>query len=220
MPKIDLALLNRTRDLARQFDAAIARLAGTPSIDLRIFFTMAHGYITARIAQCVELFNNPNALMRLNECFATEYLRAINGKPHADWIRAFRVCRAESDAVQSGFVGLVFVGPFATEACGACMASVHIKRDLRDALGKVRDVDPQDYGNVLIFVTEGNLYAESELRGRGLGAAAFVVGQLFVKKLNLNVKQWRNDVYVAAYGKQVPDPSEKFAAAYRRLRAT
>ena len=219
MPQIDQTLLTRTQDLALQFDRAIVRLASATSVDLRIFFTMAHGYITNGIAQCVELFANPNALMRLNDCFATEYLKAINGKPHADWIRAFRVCRAESNAVQSGFVGLVFIGPIATEACGACMANVHIKRDLRDALTKVRDVDPQDYGNILILVLEGNLYAEAQLRGRALGAAAFSVGQQFVKYLNLNVKQWRNDVYVAAYGKPVPDPSETFAAAYRRLKA-
>lgn len=216
MPQIDRNLLARTQELARQFDLAIARLASAASIDLRIFFTMAHGYITDRIAQSVELFANPNALMRLNDCFATEYLKAINGQPHADWQRAFRVCRAESSAVQSGFVGLFFIGPVAAEACGASMASVHIKRDLRDALGKVKDVDAQDYGNVLIFVTEGNLYAESQLRGRGLGAAAFCVGQLFVTRLNLNVKQWRNDVYQAAYGKPVPDPSAEFADAYRR----
>jgi hypothetical protein len=217
MPQIDRTLLARTEELERKFDLAIAKLANTSALDLRIFFTMAHGYITGRIAQCVELFCNPNALMRLNDYFASEYLRAINGAPHADWNRAFRVCQAESSAVESGFVGLFFVGPIAAEACGACMASVHIKRDLRDALAKVRDVDAQDYGNVLIFVTEGNLYAESQLRGRPLGAAVFGLSQLFVNRLNLNVKKWRNDVYKGAYGKAVPDPSNAFATAYRRL---
>ena len=217
MPEIDKKLLARTQDLARQFDLAIAKLADSSSIDLRIFFTMAHGYITDRIAQCASLFDSPNALMRLNDSFATEYLRALNGHPHADWSRAFRVCRAESNAVESGFVGLIFVGPVAAEACGACMANVHIKRDLRDALGKVKDVDPQDYGNMLVLVSEGNLYAESQLRDRVLGTAAFLIGQLFVTQLNLNVKQWRNDVYMSAYGKTVPDPTPAFAAAYRTM---
>jgi hypothetical protein len=220
MAQIDGALLARTKELDRLFDRAIVKLAGDSALDLRIFFTMAHGYITANIARCIGLFNNPNALMRLNDCFASEYLKAVNGAPHNDWNRAFRVCRAESDAVLSGFIGLLFVGPVAAEACGACMASVHIKRDLKDALAKVRDVDPQDYGNVLIFVMEGNLYAESQLRGRTLGAAAFSVGQLFIKRLNLDVKQWRNDVYKQAYGKDVPEPSAAFATSYRRLKGT
>jgi hypothetical protein len=216
VPEVDQNLLVRTQQLSRQFDVAIAKLASSASIDLRIFFTMAHGYITGRIAKCVDLFTNPNALMRLNECFATEYLKAINGKPHVDWMRAFRVCGSESSAVQSGFIGLFFLGPIATEACAACMASVHIKRDLRDALVKVKNVDAQDYGNVLIFVMEGNLYAESQLRGPALGSAAFGIGQLSVNLLNLNVKQWRNDVYQKAYGRAVPEPSEEFGAAYRR----
>jgi hypothetical protein len=178
---------------------------------------MAHGYITGRIARCVGLFNNPNAIMRLNDCFASEYLKAVNGAPHTDWERAFRVCRGDSNAVESGFVGLLFMGPIAAEHCGACMAAVHIKRDLRDALGKVRDVDAQDYGNVLIFVTEANLYAETQLRGRALGAATILVSLPFIQKLNLDVKQWRNDVYQRAYGKPVPNPSSGFAAAYRSL---
>ena len=46
-------------------------LASSDSIDLRIFFTMAHGYITRRVFQCAKLFTNPNSLMHLNECFAT-----------------------------------------------------------------------------------------------------------------------------------------------------
>lgn len=218
MPDIDPRLLKRTQELDSQFDLAIARLASSETIDLRIFFTMAHGYITARIAECVRLFSNPNAIMRLNDSFASEYLRAVNGAPHADWLRAFRVCRAESNAIEEGFVGRVFLGPVAAEACGACMANVHIKRDLRNALVKVRDVDAQDYGNVLIFVTEGNLHAETRLRGRALGAAALAGGQVLVKLLNLDVKQWRNDVYEESYRKPVPDPSEEFSRAYSNLK--
>lgn len=215
----DAQLLKRTEELDAQFDRAIAKLATGPAIDLRIFFTMAHGYITGRIAECVRLFTNPNAIMRLNDSFASEYLKAVNGAPHLDWQRAFRVCQAESKAIEEGFVGRMFLGPVAAEACGACMASVHIKRDLRDALRKVRDVDAQDYGNVLVFVTEGNLYAESQLRGRALGAAALCISQFFVDSLNLDVKQWRNEVYQTSYDKPVPDPSDAFVGAYRSLKA-
>jgi hypothetical protein len=215
MTAIDRKLLDRTESLERQFDQAIAKLANS-SLDLRIFFTMAHGYITGKIGQHIELFANPNALMRLNDSFATTYLNAINGAAHHDWQRAFRVCKAESDAVSSGFIGLIFVGPVAAESCGACMANVHINRDLRDALLKVRDVDAQDYGNILVFVQRGNLYAECQLRGRALGSAAVTMSQLFVQRLNLDVKQWRNKVFQDCYKKQVPDPSNAFVAAYNK----
>jgi hypothetical protein len=218
MAAIDRTLLDRTKQLDTLFDRAIANLASSSVVDLRIFFTMAHGYITRRIGENIELFTNPNPLMRLNDSFATTYLQAIDGAPHNDWQRAFRVCKAERDAALSGFIGMVFLSPIVTEACAACMANVHIKRDLRDALKKVTDVDAQDYGNVLIFVMEGNIYAEVQLRGQAIGAAAVAVGQLFSKKLNLDVKQWRNDVYRECYGKEVPDPSAAFAAGYRRAR--
>jgi hypothetical protein len=82
------------------FDPLATRFAGPPP-DLRIFFTFAHGYITKKIGRHVELFANPNALMRLNDSFATTYLNAMNGAPHNDWQRAFRVCRGEEDAVRS-----------------------------------------------------------------------------------------------------------------------
>jgi hypothetical protein len=217
---IDRKLLDRTRILESQFYQAIGRLANS-SLDLRIFFTMAHGYITGRIGQHIDLFANPNALMRLNDSFTTTYLSALNGMAHSDWQKAFRICKAESEAVRSGPVGLIFVGPAAAESCAACMAKVHIYRDLRDALIKVRDVDPQDYGNVLIFVEEGNLYAECQLRGQVLGSAAVMLSKLIggVAKLNLDVKQWRNKVFQDCYKKEVPDPSPSFAAAYRKVRS-
>ena len=215
MGSVDPKLLARTNALDRQFQGAIVKLASS-GLDLRLFFTMAHGYITAKIAKHIDLFNNPNALMRLNDSFATTFLRALDGAPHSDWQRAFKVCKAESDAVTSGFIGRLFVGPVAAESCAACMANVHIKRDLRDALLAVPDVDAQDYGNILIFVEEGNLYAETQLRSRALGAAATMVGLAFASKLNLDVKEWRNSVYQQCYKKPVPNPSAGFAAAYRK----
>ncbi len=220
MGSIDQTLLTRTKQLDTLFDRAIGRLAAGPVVDLRIFFTMAHGFITRQIGKHIDLFASPNPLMRLNDSFATTYLKALDGAPHNDWQRAFRVCKAERDAMASGFIGQIFLSPVVTEACGACMAHVHITRDLRDALKSVPGVDPQDYGNVLIFVEDGNVYAETQLRGRTIGAAAVVVGQLFAKRLNLDVKQWRNDVYRDCYGKDVPDPSSAFASAYRNGQPT
>lgn len=222
MGSIDQTLLARTKQLDTLFERAIARLAAGPTVDLRIFFTMAHGFITRQIGNHIDLFSSPNPLMRLNDSFATTYLKALDGSPHSDWQRAFRVCKAERDAMMSGFIGQIFLSPVVTEACGACMAHVHITRDLRDALKSVPGVDPQDYGNVLIFVEEGNIFAETQLRGRAMGAAAVMVeqallpvGPLFSKQLNFDVKQWRNDVYRDCYGKDVPDPSSAFASAYR-----
>jgi hypothetical protein len=219
MATVDPQLLARTKSLANLFDHAIVDLASSSSLDLRIFFTMAHGYITKRIGENIDLFAQPNALMRLNDNFATTYLNALGGAPHTDWQRAFRVCKAESDAVSSGFIGLIFMGPIAAESCGACMANVHINRDLRDALLKISDVDAQDYGNILVFVQEGNLYAECELRGRALGSAVVAASVLFVDTLNLNVKEWRNKVFQDCYHKQVPDPSSEFVAAYAKRRS-
>lgn len=215
MADIDPALVSRTKSLGEQFDRAVATLGGPP-IDLRVFFTLAHGYITKNIAKNIDLFANPNALMRLNDSFASTYLAAINGAPHSDWQRAFRVCRSEQDAVKSGFIGLIFFGPVVFEACGACMANVHIKRDLRDALRRVTDVDAQDYGNILIFVMRGNLYAETKIRGQG-GAALMVMTSLpFASKLNLNVKTWRNQVFQDVYGQAVPEPADAFVAAVNK----
>jgi hypothetical protein len=154
MASIDPALLSRTNQLQNLFDSTIAKLANASTIDLRLFFTMAHAYITTKIGKHVQLFSNPNSLMRLNDSFSTTYLKALGGAPHDGWQRAFRVCKAESDTVSSGFVGLLFLGPVVAESCAACMANVHINRDLRDALMKVTDVDAQDYGNILVFVQE------------------------------------------------------------------
>jgi hypothetical protein len=216
---IDRELLDRTLYLDAQFQKAIAKLANSSdSADLRIFFTMAHGYITGKIGKHIDLFANPNALMRLNDSFATTYLNALDGKPHDGWQKAFRICKAEGDAVASGPVGRIFVGPVALEGCASCMASVHIRRDLRDALLKVTDVDAQDFGNILIFINEGNLYAEVQARGRAAGAAATIFGHLVggIKGLNLDVKKWRNEVFLACYKKEVPEPSDTFVAAYHK----
>lgn len=215
MADIDQDLLAKTKQLGAGFDSLINRLVGPP-LDLRIFFTFAHGFITKKIAKHIALFNNPNALMRLNEQFATTYLNAMGGAPHSDWVRAFRVCNSERDAVTSGFVGFIFIGPIAYEACGACMANVHIKRDLRDALKIVKDVDAQDYGNILIFVMEGNIYAETMIRGRARAALMVMTSLPFAGKLNLDVKNWRNKVFEEIYGKPVPDPADSFVSAYHK----
>jgi hypothetical protein len=216
---IDQTLLDRTNALSTMFDN-VARDLAAPPVDLRCFFTYAHGFITRNIAKHIDLFTNPNALMRLNDCFASTYLDAINGSPHHDWQRAFRVCKGEQDAVRSGFVGLIFIGPIAFESCGACMANVHIKRDLRDALKKVTDVDPQDYGNILIFVMRGNLYAETQIRGVARGALVIMTSLPFAPKLNLDVKAWRNQVFQDCYGKSVPEPSDAFVAEVNRRAGT
>jgi hypothetical protein len=215
MATIDQALLDRTKLLCSQFDSAVSKLSGPP-LDLRVFFTLAHRYITKKILKHIDFFANPNALMRLNDCFASTYLKAINGEPHADWQKAFQVCNGERAAVRSGFIAAIFLGPVVFESCGACMANVHIKRDLRDALTQVRDVDPQDYGNVLIFVMRGNLYAEAKIRGTARGALMVMTSLPFATKLNLDVKTWRNQVFQDIYGVSVPEPSDSFVTQVNR----
>jgi hypothetical protein len=215
MADIDSKLLATTQDLGRQFDEAAKRLAGPP-VDLRIFFTFAHGFITKKIGKHIDLFRAPNPLMRLNESFATTYLANLRGPPNANWEKAFKVCRGEMDAMRSGLAGTLALGATAYEVCGACMANIHINVDLKNALDHVRDVDAQDYGNVLIFVQLGNFYAEKQIRG-AMGAALMIMTATpFQQWLKLDVKQWRNSVYEKSYGLKpgsVPDPEPAFTRA-------
>ena len=67
--------------------------------------------------------------------------------------------------MNEGFVEKFMIGPVSYQTCGACMAKIHITRDLKDALTKVQGVDAQDYGNVLVFVLEGQIYAEKMIFG-------------------------------------------------------
>jgi hypothetical protein len=216
---VDDRLLARTKELTRMFDAAENRLALNG--DLRVFFTRSHGYITKKIGVHINLFKNPNSLMRLNDSFATTYLAAINGAPHHGWQQAFGICKALDDnAVRAkGLFNTIIMFPYAVtapEECAGCMAKVHISQDLRNALIKVRDVDVEDYANILVFVIEGHLYAEVKLRGQILASAAFMVSVPFMDWLNTNAKLWRNEAFEQVYKKKVPDPSPAFIAAYHK----
>lgn len=211
---VEQSLLNQTDGLIKRFDAAIAILKSAG--DIRVFFTFAHAYITKKIRKHIGLFAAPNALLRLNESFATTFLQAIEGAPHTGWQRAFRVCSGLSTAATEGFVEYVALAPISFEVCGACMAKIHITRDLKDALTAVKGVDAQDYGNVLIFVMEGNLFAEVQIRGRARGALMVMTSMPIANKMNLDAKLWRNQVFTDVYGKTVPEPSATFVSAYHK----
>lgn len=151
-------LHNKTGELANRFKQTATRLEQNK--DPRVFFTHAHGYITQQIHRHIDLFTKPDPLMQLNELFASDYLRAVNQIPHGKWKDAFDLCNGLKKANETSIIvniGYVFTG---LEYCAACMAKVHITQDLKNALFKVKDIDPQDYGNTLILVQEGNLYAE------------------------------------------------------------
>jgi len=219
MADVDQDLLNRTKQLGEMFDAAVARFDAKS--DLRVFFTRSHGYITKKIGTHINLFKNPNSLMRLNDSFATVYLNAINGSPHQGWQQAFRICGAlDQHAVHAkGWLASLFLLPYsatALENCAGCMAKVHISQDLRNALIQVTDVDPEDYGNILVFVLEGQLYAEAKSRGRAGGSAMFAVSVPFMEALKMNAKLWRNEAFEQVYKKTVPDPSPTFIEAYHK----
>jgi hypothetical protein len=223
---VDSALLKQTSALVNRFDAAIARLTYTSlkSVatghkgDLRLLFTHAHAYITRSIRKHIGLFAAPNPLMRLNALFATTFLNALEGAPDAAWQYVFKVC---AGAGVAAFPGLIATPAGAAQAlvdyeeCAMCMASVHIKRDLRDALRKVRDVNAQDYGNVLVFVQEGFLHGETQIRGSILGNGEVWVGKAF-EPLGVSAKKWRNDVFKEVYGINVPEPSRAFVTAYQK----
>ncbi len=204
-------LINETQILIGRFDRNIARLQQRP-VDLRVFFTIAHAYITKCIFRNIDLFTAPDPLMRLNRDFATTFLNAIEGQPHPGWQRAFKVCSGVGSAARSGFGGLAVMGPTVFEQCAGCMANVHINMDLRQALHRERGVDAQDYGNVYIFVVAGNAYAELWLRGRAKAAIVSTVGMIVGAKVSLDFKVWRNDVFEQSYGKSVPDPDPQFVS--------
>lgn len=219
MAIVDNKLLARTKQLDVTFNSVAHRLAMNG--DLRVFFTRSHGYITKKIAKHIDLFENPNSLMRLNEAFATVYLSAINGSPHQGWREAFRICEAlDKNAIHAkGLLDSIILWPYAVtalEKCAGCMAKVHISQDLRNALIQVKDVDSQDYGNILVFVIEGHLYAEVKSRGQIGGAFQFMISIPVMEWLKTNAKIWRNQVFEQVYKKKVPDPSPGFIAAYHK----
>jgi hypothetical protein len=199
------------------FDAAITKYNSTN--DVRAFFTMAHAYITKKIRKHIGLFVAPTPLLRLNDSFATTFLNAVNGHPHEGWQRAFRVCAGLSTAEEEHLFGVISTekqaGP-SYELCASCMAKIHISRDLKDALKAVKGVSAQDYGNILIFVNEGHLFAEVQIRGRARGAFFVMVGVPLANSLNMSAKMWRNQAFKDAYGLEVPDPSTAFVAAYHK----
>jgi hypothetical protein len=96
------------------------------------------------------------------------------------------------------------------------MAKIHIMRDLKDALTAVKGVNAQDYGNVLIFVMEGNLFAEVQIRGQARGALMVMTSMPIAHKMNLDAKLWRNQVFKEVYGQDVPEPDATFVSAYHK----
>jgi hypothetical protein len=170
--------------------------------DFRWFFAYAHGQITRLINEHWKKFQRPNALMRLNIHFAEEFVRAIGDQPHDSWKRAFRTCAAlQTTSVDT----MVLMGE--VEFCGAAMANVHIHVDLAAAIRDVGCIPPEDYGNMLVFVNRGALAALVRLRGAGVGAAEAMINQLVAPLVKLEVKAWRNAVYVQGCNAVVPDPS-------------
>jgi len=93
------------------------------------------------------------------------------------------------------------------------MAKVHISQHLHNALIQVKDVDSQDYGNILIFVLEGHLYAEVKSRRQIGGAFQFMISIPVMEWLKTNAEIWRNQIFEQVYKKNVPDVSQEFIAA-------
>ncbi len=168
--------------------------------DYRWFFALAHGEITREMNLNITKFQQPNAIMRLNQNFAWEFIRALNGQPHEQWRRAFAFCQSLQKASIPGDV----------ELCGAKMANVHIHVDLSTALKEVGCIPPEDYANVLVFVNRGALRAQVKLRGKFLGVTETIASQLAAPIVKLDVKVWRNAVYEKACNAFVPDPQPDF----------
>ena len=178
--------------------------------DLRWFFTYTHAMITRQINDNIDLFQRPNALIRLNMDFALTFLEALEGEPHKFWKQAFRECQAlEQASEKTAFL----VGE--TEACGARMANVHISVDLKNSLQKVGCIPPEDYGNMLVLVKRGSLAALSELRGDVVGAAQAMGQHVVSPVLDLEIEEWRNAAYSGICGTEVPSVDPSFSEKVR-----
>jgi hypothetical protein len=204
---IDGALLARNRVVEHTLfrDADAFYRTG----DFRWFFTLAHAHITRQINSNLNLFQRPNALLRLNLHFAEEFIRALNGQAHDGWRKAFEFCKALE---KSSNDNALLMGE--VEFCGARMANVHIHVDLAAAISDVGCIPPEDYANVLVFVNRGALAATIELRGKFLGVSEIMANQFIAPMVNLDVKEWRNAVYRNACNAVVPDPESTFHPAF------
>lgn len=200
---IDLSIMAKNKEIERQLLVAAENYY--TKNDFRWLFAFAHGQITKQINQHISKFQRPNALMRLNLHFATQFLRAVNQQPHDGWKRAFKACQGLQQGAEDTSLLVLEV-----EFCGAAMASIHIHIDLAAALNEIGCIPPQDYGNMLVLVKRGSLAAQVRLRGRLLGAAEAILEQFMAPLLKLEVKVWRNTVYKNACNLPVPNPDPKF----------
>jgi hypothetical protein len=171
--------------------------------DFRWFFTFTHAKITQLINTNLAAFQRPNALIRLNVHFAEAFLRAIGGRSHEDWRKAFLFCQAvqESNSLLLGWI----------EWCGAEMAHVHIHIDLSNAIREVGCIPPGDYSNTLVFVNSGAKAAVVKLSGRLIGAAKTRIQDFLQPLLKLEVKVWRNAVYEGICNSALPSIENDFA---------
>jgi Family of unknown function (DUF5995) len=205
---VDPCLLAKNRELEQRMLSAADRYYAQQ--DFRWFFAYAHGKITEQINMHLSAFQRPNALLRLNIHFAQEFIKAVDGEPHEQWKKAFRVCKAfERGSADTAFL----VGE--VELCGAAMANVHIHIDLAAAIRDVGCIPQSDYGNMLVFVNRGALAATVRLRGKTIGVAETILSQLTAPLVDLEVKSWRNAVYENACYATVPAVESDFV---RRIR--
>jgi hypothetical protein len=202
--RVDPLLLHRNLEIQRTLLSEAQLLYDRG--DLRWFFTRAHGEITRLINnENLSEFQRPDALLRLNNHFAEEFIRALWGEPHEQWRAAFRYCQAlEKASAQT----VALVGEF--EFCSAQMANIHIRIDLSAAIREVGCIPPEDYGNVLVFVNRGSIAALVKLRGRVIGASQAMLQYLVAPIVNLEVKVWRNATYQDICQVPVPDPHPSF----------
>jgi hypothetical protein len=207
---LDDTLLSKNQLLAAQLmkRAALYRKQD----DLRWFFTYAHGRISEQINLHIRAFERPNALIRLNMHFGSEYLRAISGLPHDQWKEGFLACKVIQtvDVVLKTQPNAPFGLPLETEACGAVMANIHIQIDLKNALSQVGCIPAQDYGNVLLFVQNGADDAIKQLQGEIPGTIEVALKSRLPDWLQME-KKWRNAVYEEVCQVPVPDPVPNFA---------
>ena len=137
------------------------------------------------------------------------------------WKKAFAECRtAERWEPATKVACHVVANPVicrvtdgaAVKACAVAMANAHINTDIAASLKTVGCIDPNDYGNMLLFVEIGARDAISKLHGRLEGPMFSYLKETF---LPLD-KMWRNAVYEQTCRQPVPDVEGTFRATILR----
>ena len=127
------------------------------------------------------------------------------------------VRRTAPSPPKMSLIPILVMGPTVTEHCAANMAAVHIKEDLRDALGKVKDVNVQDYGNVLYNCIPRESLRRITTARTGTGGSRVLAWATRRHPFEHECEAVAERCLPEGVRQGSSDPSPDFAAAYRQV---